>query len=183
MPIGLLHCTAACSHRAESAAGRVGPQFARLQIGLLVDLPGLEIEEFFVTRVLQHQGFLAVADDDPVPLADFELLHATNLWARWARFPVDCFRGANATEAIQLPTESSRRAMTCAWISAAPSKMLRMRASHRMRETGNSSAKPLPPWICTALSALAQATRAAKSLAMPASRSQRLPESFCRAAK
>ena len=43
--------------------------------------------------------------------------------------------------------------MTCAWISAAPSKMLRMRASHRMRETGNSSAKPLPPWICTALSA------------------------------
>ena len=28
---------------------------------------------------------------------------------------------------------SNRRAITCAWISAAPSKMLRMRASHRTR--------------------------------------------------
>jgi hypothetical protein len=28
---------------------------------------------------------------------------------------------------------SSRRAITCAWISAAPSKMLRMRASHSTR--------------------------------------------------
>ena len=54
--------------------------------------------------------------------------------------------------------------MTCAWISAAPSKMLRMRASQRMRDIGNSSAKPLPPWICTALSASAQATRAAEQL-------------------
>ena len=54
--------------------------------------------------------------------------------------------------------------MTWAWISAAPSKILRMRASHRMRDTGNSSAKPLPPWICTALSASAQATRAAEQL-------------------
>ena len=32
-----------------------------------------------------------------------------------------------------------------AWISAAPSKMLRMRASHSRREAGNSSANPLPP--------------------------------------
>ena len=38
--------------------------------------------------------------------------------------------------------------------------MLRMRASQRMRLTSNSSAKPLPPWICTALSAAAQAIRA-----------------------
>ncbi len=53
----------------------------------------------------------------------------------------------------QLLPSSSRRAMTCAWISAAPSKIDRMRASHRMRDTGNSMAKPLPPWICTALSA------------------------------
>ena len=59
---------------------------------------------------------------------------------------------------------SSRRAMTCAWISAAPSKMLRMRASHSTRLTGYSSAKPLPPWICRALSAAAQATRAREQL-------------------
>jgi hypothetical protein len=72
--------------------------------------------------------------------------------------------------------------MTWAWISAAPSKIDRMRASHRMREIGNSIAKPLPPWICTALSALDQAMRAASSFAIPASRSQRRPESFCRAA-
>ena len=64
----------------------------------------------------------------------------------------------------QFEPSSNRRAMTWAWISAAPSKILRMRASHRMRETGNSSAKPLPPWICTALSAAAQATRAAREL-------------------
>ena len=36
--------------------------------------------------------------------------------------------------------------MTWAWISAAPSKMLRMRASHSTREIAYSSAKPLPPW-------------------------------------
>ena len=34
--------------------------------------------------------------------------------------------------------------------------MLRMRASHSSREIGYSSAKPLPPWICSALSAQAQ---------------------------
>src|SRR6185295_10859488 len=84
----------------------------------------------------------------------------------------------------QLPRSSnSRRAMTLAWISAAPSKMLRMRASHKTRLIGYSSANPLPPWICSALSAAAQATRAASSLAMPASRSQRRPASFSRAAK
>lgn len=40
---------------------------------------------------------------------------------------------------------TSLRAITCAWISAAPSKMLRMRASQSTRLTGYSSAKPLPP--------------------------------------
>src|ERR1051326_8877307 len=91
-------------------------------------------------------------------------------------------RRAGHRRAPQLPRSSRRRAITCAWISAAPSKMERIRASHSTRETGYSSAKPLPPWICTALSAAAQATRAASSFAMPASRSQRRPESFCRAA-
>jgi hypothetical protein len=51
--------------------------------------------------------------------------------------------------------------------------------AHRTgREILYSSAKPLPPWICTALSAAAPATRAASSFAMPASRSQRRPLSF-----
>ena len=51
------------------------------------------------------------------------------------------------------PHSSSRRAITCAWISTRPSKIDRMRASHSTREIGYSSAKPLPPWICRALSA------------------------------
>ncbi len=38
--------------------------------------------------------------------------------------------------------------MTWAWISAAPSKIDRMRASQSTRLIGYSSAKPLPPWIC-----------------------------------
>ena len=42
--------------------------------------------------------------------------------------------------------------------------MLRMRASHSTRLIGYSSAKPLPPWICSALSAAAQATRAREQL-------------------
>src|SRR5262249_14618641 len=161
----------------------------RLRVGMLMNLSGPQVEKFFVAGVLQHQCLLAIADDDPVALPDFELLHAiplgSNDWpvGPWLPSRRVLARGANAAEPIQLLAASSRRAMTCAWISAVPSKMLRMRASQRMRETGNSSAKPLPPWICTALSALAQATRAARSFAMPASRSQRLPESFCRAAK
>ena len=50
-------------------------------------------------------------------------------------------------------SRSSLRAITCAWISPAPSKIFRMRASHSTRLIGYSSAKPLPPWICSALSA------------------------------
>jgi hypothetical protein len=46
---------------------------------------------------------------------------------------------------LQLWPSSRRRAITWAWISAAPSKIDRMRASHRMREILYSSAKPLPP--------------------------------------
>lgn len=46
---------------------------------------------------------------------------------------------------FQFPPCSSRRAITCAWISAAPSKIERMRASHRIREIRYSSANPLPP--------------------------------------
>ena len=49
------------------------------------------------------------------------------------------------------------------------------RIGQHAAEIGYSMAKPLPPWICSALSAAAQATRAASSFAIPASRSQRLP--------
>src|SRR5262249_41652083 len=180
MPVGLLHRAAFGPDRAKGAARRIGSQLVRLRVGMLVDLLGFEVEEFFVAGVLQHQCFLAVADDDPVALPDFELLHAIPLGSNHTAGGGRCLYrdrvapGANTVGPIQLLAASSRRAMTCAWISAAPSKMLRMRASQRIRETGNSSAKPLPPWICTALSALAQATRAARSFAMPASRSQRL---------
>src|SRR5215510_7763896 len=69
-------------------------------------------------------------------------------------------KGQTPEAALQLRSSSSRRAITSAWISAAPSKIDMMRASQSNRDTGNSSAKPLPPWICTALSAAAQATRA-----------------------
>ena len=41
---------------------------------------------------------------------------------------------------LYLPRPNSPRAMICAWISAAPSKMFRMRASHSTREIGNSIA-------------------------------------------
>jgi hypothetical protein len=46
---------------------------------MFVNLAGLQIEEFFVADVLQHQGFLAVADDDPIALPNFGLLHALPL--------------------------------------------------------------------------------------------------------
>src|SRR5436190_2015342 len=46
--------------------------------------------------------------------------------------------------------------------------MLRMRASHNTRDTGYSIAKPFPPWTWTALSAAAQATRAASTFAIHA---------------
>src|SRR5690606_9968746 len=71
-----------------------------------------------------------------------------------------------------------RRATTCAWISLAPSKIDRTRASTSRREAVYSSAKPLPPWIWTLPSAASHAARVARSFAMPASRSQRLSSSF-----
>src|SRR5262245_10918921 len=151
---------------------------------MIEDFPGLEIEKFFVACILQHQSLFPVTDDDPIALPDFQLVHEIDPpCPRPTVAQRDAGALINAERVIQLLAESSRRAMTCAWISAAPSKIDRMRASQRIRETGNSSAKPLPPWICTALSALAQAMRAASSFAIPASRSHRLPESFCRAAK
>src|SRR5215813_6701484 len=119
MPIGLLHYAAFGSDRAQGAARRIGSQLVRLRIGMLVNLLGPEIEKFFVAGVLQHQCLLAVADDDPVALPDFELLHAIPLGSNPSGAvvvisPLIWFRRANAAEPIQLLAASSRRAMTCA---------------------------------------------------------------------
>src|SRR3954449_230557 len=195
VPVGLLDRAASASDRAEGPAGLIGAEIGRLRIGMLLDLPGLEVEKFFVPGILQDQRLFPVADDHPIALPDFQLLHSVPLRSsaikpRHSRgvlvldqFSSNGKRPARRFRSGQFVALNSRRAITCAWISAAPSKMLRMRASQRMREIGNSSVNPLPPWICTALSAAAHATRAASSLAMPASRSHRRPESFCRAAK
>ena len=120
MPIGLLHGAALGSNRAEGAARRIGPELVRLRIGMLVNLPGSQVEKFFIAGVLQHQRFPAIADDDPVALPDFELLHAIPVGSHHT--PVGpalssrlyLVRGANAAEPIQLLAASSRRAMTCA---------------------------------------------------------------------
>src|ERR1700687_5490992 len=42
---------------------------------MLENLPGLEVEEFFVAGVLQHQCLLAVADDDPIALTNLQFEH------------------------------------------------------------------------------------------------------------
>ena len=76
VPVGLLHRAAPVADRAEGAARRVGAQLVGLRVGMLEDFPGLEIEEFLVADILQHQRLLAVADDDPIALADFQLGHA-----------------------------------------------------------------------------------------------------------
>src|SRR5262249_57705202 len=132
MPISLLHRAAFGSNRAEGAARRIGSQLVRLRVGMLVNLPSPQVEKFFVAGVLQHQCLLAIADDDPVALPDFELLHAIPLgstpqWGRRFHLVSNSVRSANASEPIQLLAASSRRAMTCAGISAAPSTMLRIR--------------------------------------------------------
>src|SRR6516164_1669161 len=82
MPIGLLHGAAFGSDRAEGAARRIGSQLVRLRVGMLVNLPSPQVEKFFVAGVFQHQRFLAIADDDPVALPDFEPLHAIPLGRR-----------------------------------------------------------------------------------------------------
>src|SRR5262249_49358468 len=57
----------------------IGSQLVRLRVGMLVNFPGLEIEKLLVPGILQHQGLLTVADDDPVALPYFDLLHAMPL--------------------------------------------------------------------------------------------------------
>src|SRR6185503_901275 len=190
VPIGLSDRRADRSGRSVGTAGLVGALLARGQILLLEHFERLQVGKLGVSGVLQYERLGAVAHHHPLAFADRQTGHAFLLNVRATleqpgtlTFALDQTPGGRLRfAAAQLVPSRRRRAMTCAWISAAPSKMLRMRASHKMREAGNSSAKPLPPWICTALSAFAQATRAASSFAMPASRSQRRPESFSRAA-
>src|SRR4029079_8995240 len=79
VPIGLLHRAASASDRAEGPAGLIGAEIGRLRIGMLLDLPGLEVEEFFVPGILQDQRLFPVADDHPIALPDFQLLHSVPL--------------------------------------------------------------------------------------------------------
>ena len=51
VPIGLLHRATAIANRTDRPAWRIGTDFVGLEIGMLVHLPGLQIEKFFVTRV------------------------------------------------------------------------------------------------------------------------------------
>src|SRR5262245_16948501 len=192
LPVGLLHGAACLPDGIDRAAWDVGALLARLEVLVLIDLLGLQVRKYGIPNILEQQRFLSIAHDHPLVLVNLQLAHGNLLAMALRGASVAAPRGINSRTAIQLlpscsmPSQllpsSSRRAMTCAWISAAPSKIDRMRASHNRRDTGYSRAKPLPPWICTALSAAAQATRAAISFAMPASRSQRRPESFSRAA-
>src|SRR5262245_46622646 len=192
VPVGLVDCTSHVADGIDSAAGRVCSQFVRREVLLFEDLDCLQIGEFDIAGILQNQGLGAVTHDDPFSMSDQECGHGLLLKVQQDKSEarLEPYSGSNVVEPVlcrtqysfQLVPSSRRRAITCAWISAAPSKMLRIRASHRMRETGNSSANPLPPCTCTALSAAAHAILAASNLAMPASRSQRRPESFSRAA-
>src|SRR3954447_18609805 len=79
VPIGLLDRAASASDRAEGPAGLIGAEIGRLRIGMLLDLPGLEVEEFFVPGILQDQRLFPVADDHPIALPDFQLLHSVPL--------------------------------------------------------------------------------------------------------
>src|SRR4051794_20402095 len=76
VPVGLLE---GASDRAEGPAGLIGAEIGRLRIGMFLDLPGLEVEEFFVPGILQDQRLFPVADDHPIALPDFQLLHSVPL--------------------------------------------------------------------------------------------------------
>src|SRR5262245_56161746 len=191
VPVGLINRDSHTADGIDSAARRSCSEFVGRKVLLFENLDCLQIGEFDIARILQNQGLGTVTHNDPFSMSDQKCRHGLLLNVQQDKSdarPGDC-SGSNAARpvcaepvAFQFVPSSRRRAITCAWISAAPSKMLRIRASHSMRETGNSSANPLPPCTCTALSAAAHATLAASNLAMPASRSQRRPESFSRAA-
>ena len=52
MLIGLLHGAAFGSNRAEGATRGIGSELVHLRIGMLVNLPGSQVEKFFITGVL-----------------------------------------------------------------------------------------------------------------------------------
>src|SRR5262245_36384332 len=192
VPVGLIDRASDITDGIDSAPRGICSQFVRREVLMFEDLDCLQIGEFDIAGILQNQRLGTVTHNDPLSMPDQKcghglLLKYSRIKATRARsFALDqTLQGrfcAEPGDSFQFVPSSRRRAITCAWISAAPSKMLRIRASHSMRETGNSSANPLPPCTCTALSAAAHAILAASSLAIPASRSQRRPESFSRAA-
>src|SRR6266550_9463880 len=122
MPVGLLDGTAGGSDGTEGAARRIAPQFVSLRVWLLVDFPGLEVEELLIADVFQHQRLLAVADDNPIALANLRLRHATppgsdriDPATRPSRLVVDQFSGEPTPQGrIQLLASSNRLAITCA---------------------------------------------------------------------
>ena len=60
--------------------------------------------------------------------------------------------------------------MTCAWIVGGPLEDVEDARVARMRLILYSSAKPLPPWICSALSRAGPGHARASQLGHPASR-------------
>ena len=73
---------------------------------------------------------------DPLHLNQFRRWWLTNSWMVGLRRP----KSPGTAGYLQFLPASSPRAITWAWISAAPSKMLRMRASQRTRLMAYSSA-------------------------------------------
>src|SRR4051794_12220310 len=76
MPVGLLHGTAPAVDGIDRSARCVRPLLMGLLIWLLVNFPGLEIDELGVAHVLKHQRLLAVANDHPIALPDQHVRHA-----------------------------------------------------------------------------------------------------------
>src|SRR5205085_3189078 len=72
--------------------------------------------------------------------------------------------------------------ITMRWISEVPSPIRRSGASRYSRSISYSFEYPYPPWIRNASSTTSLPVSEANSLAMPASRSERCPASFRRAA-
>src|SRR4029079_6060578 len=119
VPIGLLHRAASASDRAEGPAGLIGAEIGRLRIGMLLDLFGLEVEEFFVAGILQDQRLFPVADDHPIALPDLQLLHSVPLrcsrnscrgTAVASLFSINFLRRANARRGDSVRVSSSRSA-------------------------------------------------------------------------
>src|SRR3954471_22881422 len=75
VPIGLRDGASDVANRADRPARRIGADFVGFWIGMFVNLAGLQIKKSFIAKILQHQGLLAVAYNDPIPVPDFQAGH------------------------------------------------------------------------------------------------------------